>query len=160
MVGRLARVRGLGAHFTEARVMRAAEELPRFPAREIRSVTSGTIDPGPRGLGFVRWLLGVVWRHSMTRPSGTDAPKAHLPYQDARWFQVPEHDSVLITNAEGSGVTWHVRDRRTFRRMLAESVRLNLRYRRDWAALSRKYRKALPQITSIDAWARSLGQDG
>lgn len=158
MVDRLARVRALGAGFTEARVMRSAEELPRFPAREIRTVTTGTVDPGPKGLAFVRWLLGVVWRHAMTKPTGTDAPRAHLSYQDARWFQVPEHDSVLITNAEGSGVTWHVRDRRRFRRMLIDSVRLNLRYRREWAALSEKYRRALPKITSIDAWARSLGR--
>jgi galactofuranosylgalactofuranosylrhamnosyl-N-acetylglucosaminyl-diphospho-decaprenol beta-1,5/1,6-galactofuranosyltransferase len=159
MVDRLPRVRALGAGFTEAKVMRTAEELPRFKAREIRSVTTGTIDPGPTGFAFARWMVRKIWRHAFVKPVGTDAPRAHLSYQDARWFQVPEHDSVLITNAEGSGVTWHVRDRRRFRRMLADSIRLNLRYRRNWAALSRRYRAALPEITSIDTWARSLGRE-
>ncbi|WP_136706723.1 glycosyltransferase [Agromyces sp. H66] len=159
MVDRLARVRALGADFTEAKVMRVAEDLPRFPAREIRSVATGMVDPGPTGVAFVRWMLRTIWRHAVRQPVGTDAPRAHLSYQDARWFQVPEHDSLLITNAEGSGVTWHVRDRRRFRRMLIDSIRLNLRYRRQWDALRRRYRAALPDITSLETWARSLGRD-
>ncbi|QEO13540.1 glycosyltransferase [Agromyces intestinalis] len=160
MVDRLARVRALGADFVESKPMRIAEELPRFPAREIKTITTSTVDPGPTGLAFVGWLTGKLWRHAFAKPVGTDSPRAHLAYQDARWFQVPEYDSVLVTNAEGSAVTWHVRNPRRFRRMLVDAVRLNLRYRRAWPRLSRQYRDALPEITSIDRWADSLGVDG
>jgi galactofuranosylgalactofuranosylrhamnosyl-N-acetylglucosaminyl-diphospho-decaprenol beta-1,5/1,6-galactofuranosyltransferase len=161
MVDRLARVRALGADFREAKRVAASDDRPRFAAREIRSVTTGRIDPGPRGIRLVSWLFGTAWRHSFVAPpqSATETPGAHLAYQDARWFEVPNHDSVLITNAEGSSVSWHVRDPRTFRRMLTDSVRLNLRYRRQWSALSGRYRDALPAITSPQRWGSSLGVD-
>ncbi|MGH3703342.1 MAG: glycosyltransferase, partial [Agromyces sp.] len=117
IVDRLPKVRALGKKYRESKLIKDAADRPHFAAREIKSVTTGTIDPGPRGLGFVRLMMSQVWRHAFVKPRGTDRPQAHLAYQDARWFEVPLHDSVLITNAEGSGATWHVRDRRTFRRM-------------------------------------------
>lgn len=159
IVDRLPKVRALGKKYRESKLIKDAADRPHFAAREIKSVTTGTIDPGPRGLGFVRLMMSQVWRHAFVKPRGTDRPQAHLAYQDARWFEVPLHDSVLITNAEGSGATWHVRDRRTFRRMLRDSLRLNLRYRRRWSALRAEYRAALPEITSAETWAKTLGRD-
>ena len=159
MVDRLPRVRALGGRFREAKLIRDAAELPHLAAREIPSVTTGRVEPGPRGLGFVRWVVSQAWRHAFVKPRGTDVPRAHLAYQDARWFEVPGHDSVLITNAEGSGATWHVRDPKLFRRMLRESVRLNLRYRRRWSELRAQYTEALPEITSAETWAKTLDRD-
>jgi galactofuranosylgalactofuranosylrhamnosyl-N-acetylglucosaminyl-diphospho-decaprenol beta-1,5/1,6-galactofuranosyltransferase len=83
-------------------------------------------------------------------------PQGHLSYQDARWFEVPNWDSVLITNAEGSGATWHVRDPKKFRSLLFESIRLNRRYRREWDRLRALYRSALPQITSVEQWRSTI----
>lgn len=158
MVDRLARVRALGAGYRESVVLKDPTELPKFAAREIPEVATGRANAGPHGLGLVRWLLSTVWRHAMRRPSAEAAvrPDAHLPYQDARWFEVARHDSVLISNAEGSGATWHVRDRAQFRRLLRDSVRLNLRTRRQWDALAKRYRAELQTITSAETWARSL----
>ncbi len=159
MVDRLPRVRALGTEFREAKLIRSAADRPHFPAREIMSVTTGRVEPGPRGLGFVRWIAAQTWRHAFVRPKGIDAPHAHLAYQDARWFEVPEYDSVLITNAEGSGATWHVRNPKLFRKMLRDTVRLNLAYRRRWRELREQYRSALPEITSSTTWAKSLDQE-
>lgn len=159
IVDRLPKVRALGKKYRESKLITDAAARPHFAAREIKSVTTGEVDPGPRGLGFVRLIVSQVWRHAVVKPRGTDRPHAHLAYQDARWFEVPLHDSVLITNAEGSGATWHVRDRRMFRRMLRDSIRLNLRYRRRWSELRAEYRAALPEITSAETWAKTLGRD-
>ena len=46
-----------------------------------------------------------------------------------------------------------------FRRMLRDSIRLNLRYRRRWSELRAEYRAALPEITSAETWAKTLGRD-
>jgi galactofuranosylgalactofuranosylrhamnosyl-N-acetylglucosaminyl-diphospho-decaprenol beta-1,5/1,6-galactofuranosyltransferase len=158
MLDRLPRVRALGAQFRESKLLRDPAEMPKFAARDVPEVVTGRPNPGPRGLRLVSWLLSTTWRHAMRRPSGdaTRHPSAHLPYQDARWFEVSRHDSVLISNAEGSGATWHVRDPRTFRSQLVDAVRLNLRVRKQWAELSTQYRDALPEITSAETWDRSL----
>ena len=66
------------------------------------------------------------------------------------------HDSVLISNAEGSGARWHLRNPKLFRTMLRDAVRLNLRYRSNWASLSARYRAALPEITSQQEWAKAF----
>lgn len=156
MVDRLPRVKALGAGFTEAKLVKNSAEIPHFPARENKELTDRVINPGPHGLSFVTWLMRQVLRHSSKVTSDVSKPQGHLAYQDARWFEVPNWDSVLISNAEGSGATWHVRDPKKFRRLLFESVRLNRRYRREWDRLREQYRSALPQITSIEQWRSTI----
>jgi galactofuranosylgalactofuranosylrhamnosyl-N-acetylglucosaminyl-diphospho-decaprenol beta-1,5/1,6-galactofuranosyltransferase len=75
----------------------------------------------------------------------------------APWWVVPNFDSVAITNAEGSGVAWHVRDRAKFRSLLWSSLSKNLRYRRQWSSLSKLYRDNLTVMTSEESWRRTLG---
>ena len=69
----------------------------------------------------------------------------------------PLYDSALVSAADGSGKNVYTRDRRQFRRMLIDTVRLHRTLQRDWATLSRQYRSALPMLTSADAWADHLG---
>jgi len=155
---RLTRTRELGKGFREAEVIKDPTTLPSFPARENTSVMTSRVNPGPQGRAFARWLLKTVVRHALVRPrrDAAERPDAHLAYEDARWFEVPRYDSVLVTNAEGSGVTWHVRDPRLFRTMLRESIRLNLAYRRRWDRLADQYRSRVPELTSRDAWQASF----
>jgi galactofuranosylgalactofuranosylrhamnosyl-N-acetylglucosaminyl-diphospho-decaprenol beta-1,5/1,6-galactofuranosyltransferase len=160
MVDRLPRVRRKGALYSEFTPIKDTTAIQHFPAREISSVTTGQSDPGPRGVGFLVWLGRQVLRHSTanrrTKDPANTRPDAHLFFQDARWFEVPNYDRVLVTNAEGSGVTFHRRDPRLFRKLLIESVRLNLLYRRRWASLSKQYRDALPDITSQERWSETF----
>lgn len=156
MLDRLPRVRDLGKHFQESTIIKDAEKIPHFPAREIMSVTTGKSDPGPHGVGFGVWLLRQIARHSRKVTTDVGAPHGHLMFQDARWFEVPNWDSVLISRAEGSGATWHVRDPRKFRKLLRDAIRLNLRYRREWDRLASEYRAALPRITSIERWRATI----
>lgn len=156
MIDRLPRVRDLGRLFRESTIIKESAKLPHFPAREIMAVTTGQSDPGPRGPAFALWLLRQIARHSRKVTTDTSKPHGHLAYQDARWFEVPNWDSVLISRAEGSGATWHVRDPRKFRKLLRDAIRLNLRYRKEWDNLARQYREALPQITSVGTWRATL----
>lgn len=159
---RLARVRAMGADFTEARLLKADADLPHFPAHEVMHVLTGRSDPGPSGWRLRIWLAKQFLRHAATSPDevAKQRPLAHLAHQDARWFVVPNHDSVLVSNAEGSGATWHLRDPKRFRRMLVDAVRLNLAYRRRWPKLARAYRAALPEITSMKTWEKTVHADG
>jgi galactofuranosylgalactofuranosylrhamnosyl-N-acetylglucosaminyl-diphospho-decaprenol beta-1,5/1,6-galactofuranosyltransferase len=156
MIDRLPRVRAMGAAFTEAKLIKDSREIPHFAARSSRELTDDITDPGPQGLAFAVWMLRQVRRHSGRVTTDVSAPRGHLSYRDARWFEVPSWDSVLITNAEGSGATWHVRDPKKFRSLLMESIRLNRRYRREWARLRAQYRAALPEITSLRRWKETI----
>jgi galactofuranosylgalactofuranosylrhamnosyl-N-acetylglucosaminyl-diphospho-decaprenol beta-1,5/1,6-galactofuranosyltransferase len=156
MLDRLAKVRAGAAGFTESTLIRDSASIPHFPARENKELTDRVVDPGPHGISFAFWVLRQIARHSRRVTSDVSAPHGHLAYQDARWFEVPHWDSVLISNAEGSGATWHVRDPRKFRTLLRDAIRLNLRYRREWDRLSAQYRAALPSITSADSWSATL----
>lgn len=156
--GRLKKIRAMASGFRESKLLSSVEDLPHFPAREIMAVTTGRSDPGPRGLRFAWWLAKQIVRHGFTEPSddALQKPQAHLAFQDARWFEVPNYESVLISNASGSGATWHVRNPRVFRRMLWQSVMLHWRVHREWNRLRAKYIKALPNITSVEEWAKTL----
>ncbi|HVX07832.1 glycosyltransferase, partial [Humibacter sp.] len=156
MVDRLPKVKAMGAGFTEAKLIKRSSEIAHFPARENKELTDRVINPGPHGLAFLTWLARQVVRHSRKVTNDTSRPHGHLAYQDARWFEVPNWDSVLITNAEGSGATWHVRDPKKFRSLLLESIRLNRRYRREWDRLSEQYRSALSRITSPEQWRATI----
>ena len=156
MIDRLARVRAMGSGFTEAKLIKASDQIPHFPARENKELTDRIVNPGPRGVFFVTWLIAQVVRHSRKVTSDVSKPHGHLAYQDARWFEVPLWDSVLVSNAEGSGATWHIRDPKKFRALLIESIRLNRRYRREWDRLRAQYRAALPHITSLERWEETI----
>lgn len=156
MRDRLPRVRELQARFGETQLIRDTGELPQFPARVVESVMTGQTEAGPSGLRMARWLGKHVMRSAFRKPRGVEHAQAHLPFEDARWFNVPNYDSVLITNAEGSGVSWNRRNPALFRRLLAESVRLHARTYRRWPKLARRYRSQLATITSSEEWRRSL----
>jgi len=62
-----------------------------------------------------------------------------------------------VSAADGSGTNIYTRDRAKYRRMLIESVRLHRALKRRWPALSAEYRRALPELTSLEAWDRTFG---
>jgi len=150
---RLPRIRAMSANFRESTLVRELGSFDRFPET---SFVSG--EGRPRGRGVYRFLAKNFIRHGLKRPhdNSDQRPDAHLP-STVPWWVVPDYDSVAVTNAEGSGVTWHVRDRARFRTLLYSTLTKNFRYRMEWARLSRQYRRALPQLTSPTLWKRTLG---
>ena len=150
---RLPRLRRESASFTEGRTITDPSTFAEL-TRDAGHIVTETRPVGPRGLRFVAWLVRSITRHALAAsPRGTDRPpQAHLTHSDATWFVVPQYDSVHITRADGTGVTWHLRDAARFRAMLVRSIRLNIAVRRRWAALSASYRSALPGIVALERW--------
>ena len=151
---RLPAIRELSAEYEESSLVKDLSTFDSFPT----TTYLGTTGRRPTGRRLRRFLLTNFIRHGL-RPSEarkTPRPTAHLPSR-APWWVQPDYDSVAITNAEGSGVSWHLRDREKFRSLFWSSLTLNLRYRRRWPALSRIYRKRLPELTSVDTWRKTLG---
>lgn len=150
---RLGRVRSLTSQFSDGAVIKDRLALPALGSPR------GTSEPRrnypPRSV-MIPWLARTLLRHSLRPASAADhqAPQAHLPFSDAKWWVVPGFDSVLVSNAEGSGVIWRRRDRRTFLNGVRRAVRDAVQLRSQWAELRDSYRAALPGLVSVEAWGR------
>jgi hypothetical protein len=99
-----------------------------------------------------------VLRHWFTTPdkANLERPEVELSKRDATWFHTPYFDSALVSTADGTGKSWYSRNPRTFRRMLAESIRLHRELARNWDSLAKQYREALPEITSVEEWRKTF----
>lgn len=131
------------------------EDIDNFPHPKVtkgphRSVASGM----PAKKDLIPWALKTVVRQLVRKPdsSSNQYPQAVLAHRDNRWWRTAGYDSVVVTNAEGTGASWYQRDPAKLRAMLAKSAKLHLRIRNEWEVLAARYQAAAPQISSIDAW--------
>ena len=150
---RLPQIRALAKNYRESTLVGDLSEFDGFPSTSY----VGNDESPVRGIKVFRFLLTNFIRHGLTKPHAGSSirPDVHLS-RAAPWWIVPSFDSVAITNAEGSGVAWHVRDRAKFRSLLWSSLTKNLRYRSEWSRLSSAYKANLSSITSEEAWRRTL----
>ncbi|BDI21619.1 glycosyltransferase [Herbiconiux sp. L3-i23] len=150
---RLGKVRALSSKYVDGSVIKDREALP--PLGSPRGAIEPRRNNPPRAVMII-WLARSLVRHALQPASAADnlAPQAHLPFSDAKWWVVPGYDSVLVSNAEGSGVVWHRRDRRTFLSGVRRAVRDAALLRSQWTELRGRYRAALPELVSVEAWGR------
>lgn len=160
MQTRLPSIRILGKGFREATLTKDPTAFSYFPPTAYFGDDPGADGTKPTGLGAYRFAAKFGLRHwfRRVRPQSADHPEAHLPH-GTPWWKLPGMDSFAMSNAEGSGVTWHLRDRARFRSLLLSSIKLNLRIRRRWNHLRHDYRHQLGSITARETWAASLGLD-
>lgn len=125
-----------------------------------KRMSMNTFD-SPTGLRL-RWFtlttLVAHWLHA-PKPENVAQPEVEFGKNDAHWWRLPNYDSALVSAADGSGKNIYTRDRRQFRRMLIESVRVHRRLRREWPKLAARYRAAAVEMTSLEAWRGTFGSD-
>ncbi|QYF73845.1 glycosyltransferase [Cryobacterium sp. PAMC25264] len=151
---RLPAIRALAGDYPESALIKDLGRFGRFPMTNL----VGSDEPRPSGRQLYSFLIKSFVRHGLKKPhpQASVRPDTHLP-RTAPWWTVPSMDSVVITNAEGSGVTWHIRDRGMFRSLLWSSLTQNLRFRRRWSTLSETYRSREHDLTSLESWTSTLG---
>lgn len=155
---RLPAIRSVMKGYRETVLEKDVRAFAEFPRTSYFGEDAGADGTRPLGRQIPRFLVKAI-RHHWFRRVDDEArrrPLAHLPH-GSPWWKIVLLDSFALSNAEGSGVTWHVRDRRLFRTLLRSSIRQNLAIRRRWASLAADYRKQLATITSLDTWATTLG---
>lgn len=114
----------------------------------------------PSKFSLVPWAAKTVIRQLASPVSGSNAerPQATVAHQDNRWWRMAQYDSAVVSNAEGTGASWYRRDPKQLRKMLAESARLHAELLKDWPLLSRKYKAAMNDLTSIESWRKTFEQ--
>jgi galactofuranosylgalactofuranosylrhamnosyl-N-acetylglucosaminyl-diphospho-decaprenol beta-1,5/1,6-galactofuranosyltransferase len=151
--------RALAKNFPETEVHRdSGVPLRSRRGRQVFKRLSPHELDSPKGLRL-RWFTFITlashWFHA-PRPENVEQPEVEFGKNDAHWWRLPLFDSAIVSAADGSGKNIYTRDRRKYRRMLLDSVRLHRRLRREWPALSSRYRAAQSDLTSLDAWQRTF----
>jgi len=140
---RVAEVRALRASYVDGRPVPAQPGAPlptvRRPANRARAVAA-----------LVREVARTVVR---TAPDG---PPVHAAGpQDSGMWKLAHVDSAWLTNAAGV-TSEHRRHAPTALRLLGAALVLHARVLAGWPSLAERYRQALPDLVSPDAWEQTL----
>lgn len=109
---------------------------------------------------LIPWAVSTVSRHAF-KPVSEQAqnnPQIQLSNQENRWWTVSRFDSLLVTNAEGTGVFWYKRDPKQLRSNLVRATKLHAKLFADWAELRQQYRSAAQEVASYEAWKNTFDQ--
>ncbi|MGH1977607.1 glycosyltransferase [Rothia sp. L_38] len=154
---RLPIIRGKVKDFKDAQLKSNLDDYPqpkttKPPFKGRRNFSS----PGYQKL--IPWTISTVGRQ-LFKPVDDLAktnPQIQLNYSENRWWTVSKFDSLLVTNAEGTGVFWYQRDPKKLRENLARASKLHAQLFKNWADLRNQYRSAAAEVASYDAWAKTF----
>jgi galactofuranosylgalactofuranosylrhamnosyl-N-acetylglucosaminyl-diphospho-decaprenol beta-1,5/1,6-galactofuranosyltransferase len=153
---KLPEINALKAEYPDAQLK---EDVNDFPAPRLgRGPLGGTAVGMPSKKQLIPWGIKTVARQLIKAPGPESAerPQGYLAHRDNRWYRVAHYDSVVVSNAEGTGASWYQRDPKKLRSMLTEATKLHAKLFREWDGLAERYRGALAEISSIDAWKKTF----
>lgn len=154
LASRIGQVRGLASDFTDGA---AKPEPDDFPApRMVRPPRKGRGFAPPSPLKLLPWAARTALRHAVGKvaPEHMDRPQAQLAHMDNAWWRTSQYESVLVSNAEGTAVSWYQRNPELFRSEMARNVTLIAELYRRWPALKDEYQRAFRELVSMEAWGR------
>ncbi|WP_336856742.1 glycosyltransferase [Sinomonas albida] len=152
---KLPEINALRAEYPDAQIK---EDVDEFPTPKAGRLNGPTVSPSKKQL--VPWALKTVTRQLLKAPAEDSSvrPEGFLAHRDNKWWRLAGYDSVVVSNAEGTGASWYQRRPDYLRSMLARATRLHARLFREWEQLAARYRAGMPEATSIDAWRRTFGR--
>ncbi|RVW00139.1 glycosyltransferase family 2 protein [Rhodococcus xishaensis] len=124
-------------------VTRRASELPPVPVRRA--------DPPPNPA----LEDAILAKRVVTQARGRLEPgPVSISFEDAQWWHVGRFAHVFVTDASQSGVRERRFDRELAAEMTGRLVRVMKRFRAEAPDVAEAYRRAFPQLTSRENWAR------
>jgi galactofuranosylgalactofuranosylrhamnosyl-N-acetylglucosaminyl-diphospho-decaprenol beta-1,5/1,6-galactofuranosyltransferase len=123
-------------------------KLPR-KGKEASPVISGRA-------ATVQALLQPLRQLRKPRELSQAHPEAEIPSQDSRWHKIARYDSAIVSMPDGTAAAFYRRDRDTFVDLLRRTVAIHRTLAADWDDLARRYREAMPVITSPEAWEETF----
>ncbi|WP_308165906.1 glycosyltransferase [Actinomadura sp. NEAU-AAG7] len=152
ITGKLAEITAFRAEFPDAHSRPSHEEFPRVRRSKPPKRGRGFKPPRGRVNVLASAMLGTLKQLRPLDPAGRTHPQVVVPHIDRHWSLLAQVDSALVSSADGTKVAWYQRDPERFRRLLTRSSLLHARLSREWPELSRRYRDAVAELTSPEAW--------
>ncbi len=149
---RLGEVRALMATFPDA-VQHVDQSA--FPAPQPRNVPNfDRMSQSPSHRQLLKLAGSTVLKQVFSPPDVRDAvaPQAHLSSAQRQWWRVSQYSSVLVSNPDSTGVSWHQRRPDVMRAELLRTSQLVARVAREFPRLREVYRSALGHLTSLATW--------
>ncbi|WP_018134209.1 glycosyltransferase [Acaricomes phytoseiuli] len=151
---KLPEIRSMANEFSDSQFKPEVEDFP----------APGLDRPPKKGRGFTMpsyaqllpWTARTVVRQLVepVKPTSQEKPQTLVPHQDNKWWRLSQYDSALVSNAEGTAISWYKRDPKQLRKVLGEAVELHTRILRNWSQLREIYREQIPDLVSIESWRK------
>jgi galactofuranosylgalactofuranosylrhamnosyl-N-acetylglucosaminyl-diphospho-decaprenol beta-1,5/1,6-galactofuranosyltransferase len=153
---RLGDVRAARSGFDDARV--APDALAFEPVRpaKVRKREPRTEKPTSQVATLATALFGLARQFTAVAPGAWERPEREVPAADAGWWTLSRLDSALVSTTDGTGVSWHRRDRARSFAAARRAAHVHEQLLRDWPRLAAEYRAALPDLVGQDAWRKTL----
>ncbi|MHA6629056.1 glycosyltransferase [Pseudonocardia sichuanensis] len=151
----LGEIRAKRAEYDDGRPLDSATQVP---LSGLDALSAQLFPQPPKGkVGTVKGLAQSVL-HNLRAPDPAHqaVPQRNVPARNAQWFVLSRLDSATVSTPDGRGVTFRRRDPAMFRAMLKTAVGQCREIAKAWPELRRRYRDALPELSSREAWAREV----
>ncbi|WP_430335173.1 glycosyltransferase [Rhodococcus sp. ACT016] len=142
------------------------KERSRFP--ETVKHPAGAI-PGVRSADLVTQIAGpepdkeredlvLAKRAAMQWLGRTQHGIASIPASESHWWHVSLFDHAVVTDASQSGVRVRRRDKEAAKEITARMAKVLKQFREQGSDVQRRYREAVPRLTSRENWERLYGK--
>jgi galactofuranosylgalactofuranosylrhamnosyl-N-acetylglucosaminyl-diphospho-decaprenol beta-1,5/1,6-galactofuranosyltransferase len=155
---RLGELRVLRARYTDALVRRDPDDFPTLrPRRERGRAAVASVPKGRLGI-LTAAGLGLLHQVFPVRADTSNHPERVVAAADGGWWNLARLDSALVSTTDGTGQSWHQRDRLAAGRAMRDAFRVHHRLLREWPALARQYRGQLDELVNQDSWRKTVGR--
>jgi len=152
---RLGELRELRAKYTDAQVRPDPDDFPSVRPRRERNKTSLS-SPGNRLSVLTAAGLGVLHQVLPVRAGANEHPERVVASADGGWWNLARLDSALVSTTDGTGQSWHRRDRGAAGRATRDAIKVHRQLLRQWPALARRYRDQMDEMVGQDSWRKTL----
>jgi galactofuranosylgalactofuranosylrhamnosyl-N-acetylglucosaminyl-diphospho-decaprenol beta-1,5/1,6-galactofuranosyltransferase len=151
----LGEIRAKRAEYDDGRPLDSATQVPLSDLDALAA--QAFPEPPTKKVAIAKGLARSVL-HNLRSPDPAhhDVPQRNVPSRQALWFVLSRLDSATVSTPDGRGVTFRRRDPAMFRSMFVRSARQLRDIGKAWPELRRRYREALPELASREAWAREV----
>jgi galactofuranosylgalactofuranosylrhamnosyl-N-acetylglucosaminyl-diphospho-decaprenol beta-1,5/1,6-galactofuranosyltransferase len=137
----------------------AKPAIDEFPAAGRKKPPRRGKTPAPPAgrIGFAK-AMAAGWIRQVTpvRAMSRERPEADVAHLDLKWWLLAQLDSALVSSADGTSVAWYKRDPQKFRDIAKRSIAIHARLAKEWPALSKQYKEALPDLVAPKTWAETF----
>jgi galactofuranosylgalactofuranosylrhamnosyl-N-acetylglucosaminyl-diphospho-decaprenol beta-1,5/1,6-galactofuranosyltransferase len=155
---RLGELSALRKEYLDATAQKSLDDFP--PPRRTKPPRhgKGPQEPTSAVTALLTLAKGSLRQLKPLRELAKTNPEATVPHIEQRWWMLSQLDSALVSAADGTSAFWYRRDPAKFRDLMQRSVAIHARLVKEWPELSRRYKDALPELTSPDAWRNTFEQ--
>ncbi len=153
---KLPEIRAMASNFDDSQSKKDPDQYP--PVKIDKPPRRGKPLGQPATWFLPVWTAKQMVKQLVKQPKESAAhnPQAAIAHQDARWWRLSAYDSAVVSNAEGTQVSWYKRDPQQVRSMLSEAIAVHAELWRRWPELERTYREAAERITSFETWEQTF----